>query len=54
MKKNKGLKTKLYFRFDIDEEVPNLDYEIPFKKKTKTKIIIKENGRDSSTNPKLF
>lgn len=52
MKKNKGLKTKLYFRFNINEEVPNLDYEILLKKKTK--IIINENKQDSSTNPKLF
>jgi hypothetical protein len=55
--KNKGLKTKLEFRFNIDEEVLDSDYYISLKaikKKTKVKKInIKRNERDSSTR-KLF
>lgn len=55
MKKNKGLKTTLDFRFDINEEVPNLDYEIFLKKRTRTKIkITKKNERDPSANHGLF
>jgi len=54
----KKLKTKLEFQFDIDEEIPSLNYEIPLEnnKKKSTKINIqrkKKNVRDTSTN-KLF
>ena len=56
--KNKGLKTKLEFKFNIDKEIPNLDYNIPLKPKKKSnrikKINIKKNERDASTNPVLF
>jgi len=57
-KKGKGLKTHLEFKFEIDEEIPNLDYEVPLKPKGKKGQInivnIKRNARDSSTNSKLF
>jgi hypothetical protein len=54
----KKLKTKLRFEFGDQEEVPSLDYDIPFKTKDKecNKINIvkkKKNGRDTSTN-RLF
>jgi len=55
----KGLKTKLEFTFEIEDEIPDLDYEIPLKdnKINKIKIVnIKKNAKrqDSSTNSRLF
>ena len=49
----------LKFKFNFDEEIPNLDLEpsLPKKKDQKSKIIIHKqikNGRDSSTNSRLF
>lgn len=55
--KNKGLKTKLEFKFNINKEIPNLNYDIPLKSKKSNrikKINIKKNERDASTNPVLF
>lgn len=57
--KNKGLKTNLTFYSELDEEVPELTFNIPYKSiKKKVKINIEKkvikNGRDSSTNSKLF
>jgi len=57
-RKSRGLKTHLDFRFEIDEEIPDFNYEIPLKPKGKKGQInivnIKRNARDSSTNSKLF
>jgi len=57
-RKSKGLRTHLDFVFEIDEEIPELNYEIPLKlkgKKGKINIVnIKRHARDSSTNSKLF
>ena len=51
----KGIKPKLRFTFNIDDEIPVLDFEVPLKKKEskKKKIVIiksKRNGTDSSTD----
>ena len=53
--KNDKLKTNLKWHFELDEDIPSLDIQIPLKKEEskKTKIEIhkqKQNGRDSSTN----
>jgi hypothetical protein len=60
----KGLKTKLEFGFNIEDSLPDLNYNLDMdKEETKKKEIIiikkkpRKNGRDSSTgssNPKLF
>ena len=51
------MKTKLKFEFNIDEDFPDVNYEVPLKtkdqKNNKINIEKKKNGRDSSTN-KLF
>ena len=57
--KNKGLKTKLRFTFNIEDEVPVVDFKPSEKKEEKKKesitINFRKNGRDSSTNsPGLF
>ena len=52
------LKTKLEFEFEVEDTIPDLEYEIPFAKHKINKIKIvktKKNGkRDSSTNSRLF
>lgn len=56
----KGIKTKLKFEFNIEEDVPELNFEVDMTKeeiKKKPIIIIKKkqkNGRDSSCNSQLF
>lgn len=57
--KNRELKTKLRFTFNIKDEVPVLNFTPSEKKEdNKEKTIIikrKRNGRDPSTNcPRLF
>jgi len=56
--KKKGLRVKLEFEFNLDEEVPVLDFIVPLKtKEKKDKINIvkpKRNARDTSTNSRLF
>ena len=53
--KTPKLKTDLNFEFDIEDEVPTINY-IPSIKNVKTdiNIIVKKRKRDSSTNKNLF
>ncbi len=51
----KKIAPDLKFKFEFDEEIPDLTIETPLDKKEskKTKIVIHKkvkNGRDSSTN----
>jgi len=53
----KGLRVKLDFEFDLDEEMPDIEYEVPLKKIDKITINKKkkkDGRRDSSTNSRLF
>ncbi|MDD5648945.1 MAG: hypothetical protein PHF86_00765 [Candidatus Nanoarchaeia archaeon] len=56
----KGIKTKLKFEFNIEDDIPELNFEVDMTKeeiKKKPIIIIKKkqkNGRDSSCNSQLF
>jgi hypothetical protein len=58
--KKSQLKTKLKFEFNIEDDVPELNFEVDMTKeeiKKKPIIIIKKkqkNGRDPSCNPQLF
>ena len=53
---NKGLKTRLDFNFDFDEELSDLNYEVPLKKKKRInkKNKIKRAKFQSDDNIKLF
>jgi hypothetical protein len=55
-KTKKGLRAKLDFSFDFDEEVPELNYEIPLKKKKRInkKNKIKRTKFKDDPNVKLF
>lgn len=55
--KRKGLKTKLQFEFNIEEEVPDLNYDVSFIEKKTNKINIhkkKKIRKDASININLF
>ena len=56
--KKKGLRVKLEFEFNLDEEAPVLDFVVPLKtKEKKDKINIvkpKRNSRYTITNSRLF
>jgi len=49
------LKTKISFKFLINEEIPELNYKIPLQsKKRKINIINVKKTKDSSINTKLY
>lgn len=53
--KETGLKTKLKFHINLDEEITPLEYIINPKTKTnKINIIKKKKTKDSSTNKNLL
>lgn len=56
----KELRPNIKWKFDFEEEIPDLNIVVPFEKKKEekeTKIVIHKkikNGRDSSSNTGLF
>lgn len=54
MKKQK-LKTKLEFKFNVDEEVPELNFEVDEpQRKIKDEIKIQKKKKRGKTTSKLF
>ncbi len=53
------LQTDLEFSFDLDDDIPDVNYTVPLKTKEQQRNRIniqkkKKHGRDSSINSKLF